>query len=63
MTPFRANVGHYVGHRTETIIIEALRLYAAFKHMPPNEKSRAAKDYADALENDTWLVETTAPPA
>jgi hypothetical protein len=43
---------HYLKPETEALIIRALRALGE-----PD-----ATDFADALENDTWLGETLVPP-
>lgn len=47
-----SGIAHYLDPIYERLIIEGLRKL----------ESPHARDYADALENDTYLAETLAPP-
>jgi hypothetical protein len=49
---------NYLDDGLEALIIKALR---QLSHADEAEE-RIALDYADALENDTWLLETSIPP-
>lgn len=52
---------HPVGDRMESIIIKGLRLFV--EQSPPLSVEREmASNYADALENDTWLYESAEGP-
>jgi hypothetical protein len=58
-------ISHYIGSDMDNIIVRALRLFVD----QLDGTSKATKDeidlasnYANALENDTYLLETTTPP-
>ncbi len=56
-------VSHYLAPELEALILRALRLYVEeFSGAAPQAEIEMAGSYADALENDTYLLETTAPP-
>jgi hypothetical protein len=60
----RPPISHYLEPREEEIIAAALRLWARMAASPgptPDERQWAL-DYADALENDTFLLETVSSP-
>ena len=54
---------NYLKPDLENLIVRALRLYVEeYNGAAPEEEVKLAEDYADALENDTYLIETTTPP-
>lgn len=56
-------ISRYIDRDLETMIVRALRAYVSeFDGAAPDAEIEMARDYADALENDTYLLETTTPP-
>lgn len=56
-----APISRYIEPELEKLIVSGLRALVHFE--PTTEAERKlANDYADALENDTYLLETTTPP-
>lgn len=56
-------IAHYLNPKIEETIIAALRLYGEnFVSTGDTHIGQPALDYADALENDTFLLETTTEP-
>lgn len=53
--------GHYLDEATEQLIIRALRHAVRSGEFLGAEAGNAI-DYADALENDTFLLETVTSP-
>jgi len=52
---------NHIGDRMESLIIKGLRLVA--EQAPPLSAEREmSSNYADALENDTWLYEAAQGP-
>jgi hypothetical protein len=57
-------IADYLGDDIENIIAEALMFYATSDISPANRmQAEQAEAFATALENDTWLLQTTTPPA
>lgn len=52
--------GHYIDPDLDAIISEALDHYAEHSEAPRSRRDRAA-EYAYALNNYTWLLETWQP--
>ena len=59
MTQRLEGIAHFIDARLERIIIDALRRYET-NGFWEDEDRELAKDFANALENDTSLCETTA---
>lgn len=56
-------IARYIGDELERLITEVLDLFVQdYMGVAPDSKIKMASDYAAALQNDTWLMETTEPP-
>lgn len=56
-------IAQYINPDLELLIVRALRLYVEeYTGAAPEDEVQQAADYADALENDTYLLESTTPP-
>lgn len=54
-------ISRYIEPELEWLIVAALRAIGT-NPLLTREQRRLSWEYADALENDTYLLETTTPP-
>lgn len=52
--------GHYIQPELDRIITIALRNFAYDRAQQPDAR-QLADEFADALQNDTWLLQTATP--
>jgi hypothetical protein len=57
-----SGIAHYLDETREKIVIAALRAYGDRAGLPTDAERKTAVELADALENDTYLLESTTPP-
>lgn len=60
--PIERAEGAYLDTQMDAIIVAALGFYASEHPRIADDVRQLAKDYARALTNDTWLLETATPP-
>lgn len=60
--PIERAEGAYLDSQMDAVIVAALGFYAAEHPRISDDMRTLAKDYAHALTNDTWLLETATPP-
>lgn len=60
--PIERAEGTYLDTQMDAVIVAALGFYAAEHPRIAADVRQLAKDYAHALTNDTWLLETATPP-